>query len=72
MAYHYIEKGDVIVFDGMEIPSELVEVITRHDARLLWAFLNRDGIIQPIAFDETMVIWLTERDLQRERETTQL
>jgi len=63
--FHYVDKNDVVVYGGVEIPADVLAVIVHPTARVLWAFKEEFGRIQPIAFDESRVIWLTEEDLTR-------
>ncbi len=62
MAYHYIERGDTLVMDGMEVDADCVAVMVQPKNRLLWAFVLRNGKIQPVGYDESKVLWLTEED----------
>ncbi len=64
--FHYAQPGDVVVYGDVEIPADVLAVIVHPRARVLWAFIQEFGRIQPVAYDETRVIWLTEEDLTRE------
>ena len=55
-------KGDTIVIGDYSVSADVLEAILTPSARLLWAFLEKDGRIQPVAFDESKVIWLEDSD----------
>ncbi len=64
--FHYVDKNDVVVYGGVEIPADVLAVIVHPTARVLWAFIQEQGRVQPVAYDESRVIWLTSEDLTRE------
>lgn len=58
-----VRKDDVLIFKGFEIDAEVLRVIVNPDVRALWAFVKRDAQIQPVAYSEEQVIWLTEEEV---------
>jgi hypothetical protein len=60
-----VHKNDVLVVNGMEIDGEILKSIVNPDARLLWAFVKKGNDIQPVPYDETHCVWLTDEDLVR-------
>ncbi len=62
-----VRRDDVLVVGGLELDGEVLRSIVDPTRRLLWCFVRSDqGDVQPIALDETRVIWLTDGDLVRE------
>ena len=64
-----VRRDDVLVLpSGFEVDASTLSDITKPDKRLLWAFVkSEDGTaIQPVCYDETRVIWLTDEDLVRQ------
>ena len=66
--FHYVNPGDTVVLNGVEIGTDVLDVILNPDARLLWAFLHRNGLITPVCYSEEKVIWIDASD----NETAQL
>jgi len=60
-----IRSNDTLVFKGYEIDASIMEAIVNTDARLLWAFVKKGHDIQPVPYDETHCVWLTDEDLVR-------
>ena len=58
-----VRKDDVLVFKGFEIDAEVLRAIVNPDVRVLWAFVKRGVQIQPVAYAEDRVIWLTEEEV---------
>ena len=58
-----VRKDDVLVFKGYEIDAEVLRAIVNPDVRALWAFVKRGAQIQPVAYSEEKVIWLTEEEV---------
>ena len=64
--YVTVRKGDTLVVAGHELDVTVLEQIVNPEPRILWAFVRNDaGDIQPVAYDEARVIWLTEEDMVR-------
>lgn len=56
-----IRPGDRLVYKGWELSAEvLAAIVTATDKRLLWRFIQQGSRIQPVALDESKVIWLDE------------
>lgn len=66
--FHYVQAGDVIVMDGVEIGADVLAAILHPDARLLWAFLKRNGQIHPVCYDEGRVIWIQAEEEKDEKD----
>ena len=58
-----VRKDDMLVFKGYEIDAEVLRAIVNPDVRALWAFVKRGSQIQPVAYAEDRVIWLSEEDV---------
>jgi hypothetical protein len=56
-------KDDTLVVGDCTIDVEVLQTILNTDARLLWAFVAKDGKVQPVAYSEEQVIWLEPSDL---------
>jgi hypothetical protein len=64
--YVTVRRGDTVVVAGHELDVTVLEQIVNPDPRVLWAFVRNDaGDVQPVAYDETRVIWLADEDLVR-------
>jgi hypothetical protein len=57
-----VYKDDTIVIGDYSVSAEVLATIINPDARLLWAFIEKDGRIQPVPYGEDKVIWLTDND----------
>ena len=57
-----VAKDDVLVVAGYEIDASVLETVLNPHARLLWAFIAKDGCLQPAAYSEQQVIWLEPSD----------
>ena len=58
--------ADTIVIGQYEIDVDVLEQVLSPNNRVLWAFVKQhDGRIQPVPYDETRCIWLSEDDLVR-------
>lgn len=63
---HIVRRGDTIVVGGNELDAAVLEQLVNPDKRMLWAFVRNDsGDVQPVAYDETRIIWLADEDLVR-------
>jgi hypothetical protein len=60
-----VQKTDRLIVGGLEIEGETLASILNTEARVLWAFMRKDGTIQPVAFNEEHCIWLQDSDLER-------
>ena len=58
-----VERRDTLIYKGMEIDVAVLDAIVRPSHRVLWAFIERDGLIQPVPYDEAHVIWMTPDDV---------
>jgi hypothetical protein len=47
-----------IEIDGRKIDMSVFHAMTDPDCRLLWAFIEKDGVIQAISYSEEQVIWI--------------
>ena len=68
-----LRDNDLVVLGGYEYDAAVLRSIADPENRLLWAFIKSEGgqTVQPVCFDETRVIWLTDNDLERTREEVQ-
>lgn len=58
--------GDVLLVGGYEVSAEVLIEMLAPDKRLLWAVVrNGEHDIQPVPYDESRVVWLTDEDLIR-------
>ena len=53
---------DTVVIGDYAVSAEILATILNPDARLLWAFIEKNGKLQPIPYGEDKVIWLTDND----------
>ena len=61
-----VRTNDILVVNGYELDAAILADIVTPNKRLLWAFVeNTDGSIQPVAYSEDRVIWLSKEDLKR-------
>jgi hypothetical protein len=61
-----VGKRDIIEYRGRTISAAVLDAITDTNARLLWAFMkDADGNVQPVAYTEDKVIWMTDADVLR-------
>ena len=58
-----VRSIDTLVIDGLEVDGDVLKSILNPDNRVLWAFIKNEGRIQPVAYDESRVLWLQETDL---------
>ena len=58
-----VRKDDVLVFKGYEVDAEVLRAMIDPQPRVLWAFVRQGSRIQPIAYSEEQVIWLTEEEV---------
>ncbi len=65
-----VREDDIIVLGGYEFSAAVLKAVLDPDRRLLWAFVKAEGghAVQPVAYDETRVLWLSEEDLERTRD----
>jgi hypothetical protein len=57
--------ADTIVIGQYEIDVDVLEQVLSPNNRVLWAFIERDGCVRPVAYTEDRIIWLTDEDLVR-------
>jgi hypothetical protein len=57
----------MLVVAGYEVAADILAEIINPKARLLWAFEKSDDgtRIMPVCYDETKVLWLTDKDIER-------
>jgi len=60
-----VRKDDVLVVNGLALDGEVLKDMMDPSKRLLWAFVRKDGDVQPCAYAEDRVIWLQDEDLVR-------
>jgi hypothetical protein len=62
-----VRKSDVLVVNGYELDAAVLQSIVDPERRLLWTFTRSadGGNIQPTAYSEERVIWITDDDLAR-------
>lgn len=67
-----VRKSDILVINGYEVDASVLTGMVDPEKRILWAFVRADnGVdVQPVAYSEERVIWLTEEDLVRPRAET--
>lgn len=53
-----IRKSDKVVVNGYEVTGEMLKLLMDPAARLLWAFVEKDGRLQVVPYDENKVIWM--------------
>jgi hypothetical protein len=62
-----VGSNDVLLVGGYELTIDILHAVINPDARILWAFIrNRRNprLIQPVAYDETRVVWIEDSDLE--------
>lgn len=68
-----IQRTDTLVVGaGLEIDAESLLEILQPGRRVLWAFVEKDGAIQPVPYDESRCVWLSEDDLFRSEDVTEV
>ena len=61
-----VHDDDVLMVGSLALDGEVLKAIVNPKKRLLWYFMrNENGDVQPVALDETKVIWLTDNDCER-------
>jgi hypothetical protein len=60
-----VRSADTIIIGNYEVDASTLEQVLDPRNRVLWAFIERDGKVQPVAYVEDRVIWLTDEDLVR-------
>ena len=63
-----VRSADTLIVNGYELDGEILKELLNPDNRVLWAFIKQDTRIQPVAYDESRVMWLTDEDLTPENE----
>lgn len=64
-----IGANDVLIYKGKEIGMDILDAILDTNKRLLWAFVQGSyGDVQAVAYSEERVIWMSESDVQSERD----
>jgi hypothetical protein len=56
----------IIRVNDTEIDIEVLLAIAEPKSRVLWGFIEEDGRVQAVPYDEKQVIWIQPRDLERE------
>ena len=62
-----VRKSDSLIINGYEVDGAILASIVNPENRLLWTFVRaKNGVdIQPVAYSEERVVWLTDDDLIR-------
>jgi hypothetical protein len=60
-----VNGKDLLVVGKYELDATILEQILNPQARVLWAFVERDGRVMPVPYTEDRVVWLTDEDLVR-------
>jgi hypothetical protein len=60
-----VRAADTILIGTYEVDAGTLEQVLNPKNRVLWAFIERDGCVQPVAYTEDRVLWLTDEDLVR-------
>jgi hypothetical protein len=53
---------DTLIINGKRIDQSVILAITEPGKRALWAFIEKDGVVQAVPYDENQVIWLDRRE----------
>lgn len=60
-----VNRDDTIVYRGMTVDPELLDIIVDAERRVLWGFMRdaKTGDVRAIPYTEDQVIWMTDKDV---------
>ena len=51
-------EGTEVTVDGKKIDMDVFLAMVNPNARILWRFIDKDGVIQAVPYTEEQVIWI--------------
>jgi hypothetical protein len=59
-----VRRSDKLLVSSREISGEMLSLLLQPNQRLLWAFVEKEGVVQAVPYNEERVIWLDKPDLE--------
>jgi len=64
-----VQPGDVLIYRDKAVGTDVLDAVLDTDRRLLWAFVsNEAGDVIAVCYSEDHVIWLSDSDVQAEKD----